>query len=407
LLEIKGYIKGKEGKSSSYFKKKKSIKCKGQIIMKFVLAPDSFKESMSAKKAALAMEKGIKSVFPNAECVIVPMADGGEGTVESLVSMSNGELIKTEVTGPLGEQVAAEYGLINEGQTAVIEMASASGLELLKPEDRNPLLTTTYGTGQLIKHALDKGVRRLLIGIGGSATNDGGAGMLQALGVSLKDEKGEELPFGGGALSRLHSIDISGMDERIGSVRMDVTCDVTNPLTGEAGASAIFGPQKGATLEIVSILDQNLAHFAEVTKKQLGKDYAHVEGAGAAGGLGWGLMAFLQARLKKGIDLVIEYTGLEEIVKGADFVFTGEGSIDGQTLFGKTPYGVALVASKYSVPVIAFAGRIGNGVEALYENGFTAIIGILKGVTTLEEALASGESNLASAAENICRVLKI
>ncbi|MCM3116276.1 glycerate kinase [Neobacillus sp. MER 74] len=373
--------------------------------MKFVLAPDSFKESMTAKKAALAMEKGVKAVFPNAECVIVPMADGGEGTVEALVSMTNGEMIKTEVIGPLGEKVIAEYGLLGEGQTAVIEMASASGLELIKPKERNPLLTTTYGTGQLIKHALDKGVRRFLIGIGGSATNDGGAGMLQALGVSLKDQAGNELPFGGGALQQLHSIDMSGLDERIKMVQIDVACDVTNPLIGDNGASAIFGPQKGATPEMVRVLDQNLAHFADVIKKQLGEDIAHLDGAGAAGGLGAGLLAFLNAQLKKGIDLVIEYTGLEEQVKGADYVFTGEGSIDGQTLFGKTPYGVAAIAEKYSVPVIAFAGRIGDGVESLYDNGFTAIIGILKGVTTLEKALECGEENLAFAAENVCRVL--
>ncbi|MBM7653871.1 glycerate kinase [Neobacillus cucumis] len=375
--------------------------------MKFVLAPDSFKESMSSKRAALAMEKGIKAVFPNAECVIVPMADGGEGTVESLVSVSNGEMIKTEVIGPLGEKVIAEYGLLGQGKTAVIEMASASGLELIKQGDRNPLLTTTYGTGQLIIHALNKGVTRLLIGIGGSATNDGGMGMLQALGVSFKDQSGDELPFGGGALHRLHSIDMSGLDERINRVKIDVACDVTNPLIGENGASAIFGPQKGATPEMITVLDQNLAHFAEVTKKQLGQDIAHMDGAGAAGGLGAGLMAFLNAQLKKGIDLVIEYTGLEERIKGADYVFTGEGSIDGQTLFGKTPYGVANIAKKYSVPVIAFTGRVGNGVESLYDNGFNAIIGILKGVATLEEALASGEANLTFAAENICRILKI
>ncbi|MEH7416340.1 glycerate kinase [Neobacillus drentensis] len=375
--------------------------------MKFVLAPDSFKESMTAKNAALAMERGIRKVFPNAECVIVPMADGGEGTVESLVSMTNGEIIKTEVLGPLGEEIIAEYGLLGEGQTAVIEMASASGLELIKPEDRDPLLTTTYGTGQLIKHALDKGVKRFLIGIGGSSTNDGGAGMLQALGVSFKDERGEEISFGGGALERLRTIDLSDLDERIKDVKIDVACDVTNPLIGENGASAIFGPQKGATPKIVKVLDQNLAHYAEVMKEQLGKDIAHMEGAGAAGGLGAGLMAFLNAQLKKGVDLVIEYTSLEEQVQGADYVFTGEGSIDGQTLFGKTPYGVATIAQKYSIPVIAFAGRIGTGVEPLYENGFTAIIGILKGVTSLEDALEAGETNIEFAAENICRVLKV
>jgi len=375
--------------------------------MKFVLAPDSFKESMTAKKAALAMEKGILTVFPDAECVIVPMADGGEGTVESLVSMTNGEIIHTEVLGPLGELIIAHYGLLGEGATAVIEMAGASGLELLRPEERNPLLTTTYGTGQLIKDALDKGVSRFLIGIGGSATNDGGAGMLQALGVSFKDQNGEELPFGGGALGQLHTIDISGLDARLKGIRIDVACDVTNPLIGEKGASAVFGPQKGATPEVVHVLDGNLAHYAEVIKRSLGQDIAHMAGAGAAGGLGAGLMAFLNAELKRGIDLVIEYTGLEEFVKGADYVFTGEGSIDGQTLFGKTPYGVAAVAKRHHVPVIAFAGRIGDGVEPLYDNGFHAIVGILKGVTSLAEALESGEENLAFAAENICRVLRI
>ncbi len=375
--------------------------------MKFVLAPDSFKESMTAKNAALAMEKGIKTVFPDAECVIVPMADGGEGTVESLISMTNGERIQTEVLGPLGEKVMAEYGLLGEGRTAVIEMASASGLELIKPEDRNPLLTTTYGTGQLIKHALDRGVSRFLIGIGGSATNDGGAGMLQALGVSFKDETGAELAFGGGALHQLHSIDVSGLDERMKTVQIDVACDVTNPLIGENGASAIFGPQKGASPAVVGILDQNLAHFAEVIKQQLGQDIAYMDGAGAAGGLGAGLMAFLPAELKRGVDLVIEYTGLEEYVKGADFVFTGEGGIDGQTLFGKTPYGVATIAKKYSIPVIAFAGKIGNGVGPLYDNGFTAIVGILKELTSIEDALESGEANLAFASENICRALKL
>jgi glycerate 2-kinase len=246
-----------------------------------------------------------------------------------------------------------------------------------------------------------------LIGIGGSATNDGGVGMLQALGVSFKDQDGIELPFGGGSLHRLHSIDMSGLDERIKTVRIDVACDVTNPLIGDSGASAIFGPQKGATPEMVTTLDQNLAHFAEVIKQQLGHDIAYRDGAGAAGGLGAGLLAFLNAQLKKGIDLVIEYTGLEELVKGADYVFTGEGSIDGQTLFGKTPYGVAAIAGKYSVPVIAFAGRIGNGVESLYDNGFNAIIGILKGVTTLEEALEYGEENLAFSVENVCRLLRI
>ncbi|MGI8387665.1 glycerate kinase [Robertmurraya sp. P23] len=374
-------------------------------MMKFVLAPDSFKESMTAKQAALAMERGIKKVFPDAECVIVPMADGGEGTVESLVSLENGRLLKTEVAGPLGDKVLAEYGMVEK--TAIIEMASASGLQMIKPADRNPLVTTSYGTGQLIKHALDQGADRILIGIGGSATNDGGVGMLQALGVSFKDETGAELPFGGGALSRLHSIDVSGLDPKIKDVQMDVACDVSNPLTGENGASAIFGPQKGATPGMVQQLDENLAHYATLIQKELGKDVATVSGAGAAGGLGTGLIAFLDARLLKGIDLVIEFTGLDKLVEGADFVFTGEGSIDHQTLYGKTPFGVASVANRYNIPVIAFAGRVGDGVEVLYENGFTAIFGIVNGVASLDEALASGETNLCRTVENVCRVLKL
>ncbi|WP_318507156.1 glycerate kinase [Bacillus sp. T3] len=375
--------------------------------MRFVLAPDSFKESISAKNAALAMKKGILAVFPNAQCDIVPMADGGEGTVESLVSMDNGELIKTEVVGPLGETVIAAFGLLKEEKTAIIEMASASGLELINIEDRNPLVTTTFGTGQLIKQALDQGVTRILIGIGGSATNDGGVGMLQALGVSFKDQNGAELAWGGGVLDQIHTIDISGLDKRIKDVQIDVACDVNNPLIGVNGAAAIFGPQKGATKEMVEQLDQNLAHYAKMIHQELGIDIANTEGAGAAGGLGAGLMAFLHARLRKGVELVIEYTGLEQRIIGADYVFTGEGSIDGQTLFGKTPFGVATIAKKHSVPVIAFAGKIGNGVEPLYDNGFDAIVGILKGVTSLDEALALGEQNLAFSAENICRILKL
>ena len=375
--------------------------------MKFVLAPDSFKESITAKNAALAMKEGILKVFPNAECMIVPMADGGEGTVDSLVSYKNGKLLKVEVTGPLGRKVNAGYGLLGDGKTAVIEMASASGIHLVGLEERNPLHTTSYGTGELIRHALDQGVTRILLGIGGSATNDGGIGMLQALGASFKDVKGEELPFGGGGLEDLQLIDLSGLDQRIKNVKIDVACDVNNPLTGELGASYIFGPQKGASPEMVTYLDQNLKHYAEKIKEQFGIDIDCVEGAGAAGGLGAGLLAFLQAELKKGVDLVIEYTGLEEEIKDADFVFTGEGSIDGQTLFGKTPYGVADTAKKYEVPVIAFAGKIGDGADVLYEHGFTSIVGILKGVTSLEKALESGYENLAHAAETVCRILAI
>lgn len=375
--------------------------------MKFVLAPDSFKESMTAQEAADAMERGIKKVMPDAECIKVPMADGGEGTVQSLVDATGGELIGVEVTGPDGKKVKAMFGLLGDGKTAVIEMASASGIHLIKKEERNPLYTTTYGTGELIKAALDKGVDRIFIGIGGSATNDGGAGMIQALGARLLDQSGKELAFGGGALDKLSKIDLSTLDERVKKIVIEVACDVTNPLTGEKGASHIFGPQKGATAEIVKVLDSNLVHYANIVKEQLDKDIASTPGAGAAGGLGFGLMAFLNAELKRGVELVIEYTGLEEKMKGADYVFTGEGSVDSQTVFGKTPYGVAKTAQKLNIPVIAFAGRIGDGVEVLYDHGINSIVGILPGAMPIETALKEGIKNLERASENIARIFNL
>jgi glycerate kinase len=375
--------------------------------MKFVLAPDSFKESMTAKEAADAMERGIKRIMPDAEFVQVPMADGGEGTVQSLVDATKGEIIETVVTGPLGKRTKAVFGILGDQITGVIEMASASGIHLVTKEERNPLYTTTYGTGEIIKAALDKGIKRIFIGIGGSATNDGGAGMLQALGGKLLDEAGQELPFGGGALGKLHKIDLANLDSRLKDVVIEVACDVTNPLTGKTGASHIFGPQKGATAEIVEILDKNLAHYAEIIRQQLNKDVENIPGAGAAGGLGGGLMAFLNAELKRGVDLVIKYTDLEKKVQGANYVFTGEGSVDAQTVFGKTPFGVAKTAKKFDIPVIAFAGRIGEGVEVLYENGIDSIIGIMPGAASLEEALQKGEVNLERAAENIARILSI
>jgi glycerate 2-kinase len=375
--------------------------------MKFVLAPDSFKESMTAKEAADAMERGIKKVIPDADCVKVPMADGGEGTVQSLVDATEGEIIWTEVTGPDEKKVNAMFGILGDKETAIIEMASASGIHLIKKEERNPLFTTTYGTGELIKAALDKGVKTILIGIGGSATNDGGAGMVQALGAKLLDKDGNELPFGGGALNRLHKIDLSGLDSRLENTNVEVACDVTNPLTGKTGASNIFGPQKGATPEMIETLDANLKHYAEVIKEQLGKDVENIPGAGAAGGLGAGLMAYLNAELKRGIDLVIKYTKLEEKMKGADCVFTGEGSVDSQTVFGKTPYGVSTTAQKHNIPVIAFAGRIGEGVDVLYNHGITSIVGILQGASSLEDALREGTKNIEKASENVTRILMI
>ena len=372
-----------------------------------VLAPDSFKESMTAKEVCEAMERGIRKANSQIRCIHVPMADGGEGTMQSLVDATGGRVYSKEVVGPLGNNVVAEYGILGNGEIGVIEMASASGIHLVDSEKRNPLITTTFGTGQLIKACLDKGVKKLLIGIGGSATNDGGAGFIQALGGRLLDENGDDLSYGGGALAKLHTIDLSNLDERLKYVSVEVVCDVNNPLCGKEGASYVFGPQKGATREMIEILDQNLSHYAEVIKEQLGKDVISKAGAGAAGGLGAGLMAFLDVKLKSGIEMVIEYANLEEKVRDADMVWTGEGSIDFQTQYGKTPLGVAMIAKKYNKPVIALAGRVGNDIDALYDKGIDAIFGIMRGVTSIEEALVKGPENVEKTSENIIRLLNI
>ncbi|MFY4776569.1 glycerate kinase [Metabacillus sp. RGM 3146] len=377
-----------------------------QKDMVIVLAPDSFKESMTAKEACEAMERGIKKVNPQITCLKIPMADGGEGTMQSLVDATAGVIHKIKVIGPLGNKVEAHYGILGDGETGIIEMASASGIHLVPKAVRNPLITTTYGTGQLIKACLDHGVKKLLIGIGGSATNDGGAGMVQALGGKLLDKNGEELGFGGGELDRLASIDLTYFDPRIKDISVEVACDVNNPLCGERGASSVFGPQKGATPEVIEILDNNLRNYVNVIKAEMNIDIGEVPGAGAAGGLGAGLMVFLDGNLKKGIDIVIEYSGLEEKVKRADMVWTGEGSIDYQTQFGKTPYGVAAIAKKYAKPVVAFAGRVGEDIDALYEK-IDSIVCIVQGVVSLEEALANGKQNLEIASENAIRLMNL
>ncbi|NQX45118.1 glycerate kinase [Paenibacillus tritici] len=373
----------------------------------FVLAPDSFKESMSAKEVCMAMEAGLRKIYPGASYIHVPMADGGEGTVQALVDASGGEIHYAQVAGPLGQPVTAAYGILGDGQTAAIEMASASGIGLVDKAERNPLVTTTYGTGELIQECLDRGIRRIIIGIGGSATNDGGAGMAEALGVRLLDEAGEPLPRGGGSLGRLARVDITSLDARLQQVQLIVACDVTNPLCGDEGASAVFGPQKGATPDMVQQLDTNLAHYAAVVKQQLHKDVRDLPGAGAAGGLGAGLMIFTQATLQKGIEMMIEYTGLREKLVEADFVFTGEGGIDFQTRLGKTPYGVARTAKASGKTVIALAGYIGEGIEPLYSEGIGAIFGIVPGASSLEKLLAEGPANVERTCENIARLLKL
>lgn len=374
--------------------------------MKFILAPDSFKESMTAKEACISMENGIRKVFKDATCIHVPMADGGEGTVDALIESTDGNIYEVEVTAPLGNKVKAKFGILGDGKTAVIEMAEASGIHLVKLEDRNPLITTTFGTGELIKYALDMNIERIIIGLGGSATNDGGVGMLQALGASFKDSDGKEIAFGGGALKDLCTIDLSGFDKRIYDVKIEVACDVKNPLTGENGASFVFGAQKGGNKETLETLDSNLKHYAEVVKRDMGKEIDKVEGAGAAGGLGAALIGFCNGKLESGIDLVIKYSNLEDKVRKADFVFTGEGSIDFQTKFGKTPIGVAKIAKKYNIPVIAFGGRIGEGIDELYSLGIDSVIGITPGVISLDEALRKGKENLEISTENVVRILE-
>lgn len=372
-----------------------------------VLAPDSFKESMTAKEVCVAMERGIKKVNSNIQCIHVPMADGGEGTMQSLVDATGGEVYSLEVVGPLGNKVKAEYGILGNGEIGVLEMASASGIHLVSLEERNPLITTTYGTGELIKACLDRGVKKLLIGIGGSATNDGGVGVIQALGGRLLDKDGNELGFGGGELEKLDRIDLTNFDRRLKDVVIEVACDVSNPLCGENGASYIFGPQKGASVEMIKILDNNLKNYAKVIKEQFGKDVLEIAGAGAAGGLGAGLMVFLNGNLKKGIEIVIEYSGLEKKVKNCDMVWTGEGSIDFQTQYGKTPLGVVTVAKKYNKPVVALAGRVGDDIDILYEKGIDSIFGIMRGVTCIDEALKNGKENIERTSENIVRLMEM
>ncbi|MBE6048112.1 MAG: glycerate kinase [Clostridium sp.] len=373
--------------------------------MKFILAPDSFKESMTSMEACLAMEKGIKKVFKDAECVKVPMADGGEGTVEALVNATGGKFIELEVTGPIGRKIKANYGILGDGKTAIIEMAKASGIELIKREERNPYLTTTYGTGELIKDAINRGIKHILIGIGGSATNDAGAGMLQALGVKLLDKYKKEISFGGVYLQDIEYIDKGDLDGFLDGVTIETACDVTNPLVGEKGASYIFGPQKGATPEMVKVLDNNLRHFAIKIKEILGVDISDVPGSGAAGGLGGALLAFLNAKLVSGVDLIIKYTNLEEKIRMSDYVFTGEGCIDGQTIYGKTPVGVSRLGKKYNKPVIAFAGKVEEQSLNLYKEGIKSIFSIMRGVETLDEALKNGKYNLERTVENVVRII--
>lgn len=373
--------------------------------MKFVIAPDSFKESLTALEVATAIETGFKRVFPDADYVKLPMADGGEGTVQSLVDATQGKLIECEVTAPLGDKVKSFFGLSGDGKTAIIEMAAASGLHLVPPEKRNPLLTTSYGTGELIKLALDLGVESFILGIGGSATNDGGVGMLQALGMQCLDSQDKPIGFGGAELANIVKIDVQQLDPRLQQVHIEVACDVNNPLCGECGASTIFGPQKGATPEMVKQLDAALSHFAEIAERDCGKQIRDQAGAGAAGGMGGGLLLLPSVQLKAGIQIVLDRLHLIDYVKDADVVITGEGRIDAQSIMGKTPIGVARTAKQFNKPVIAIAGCLREDYDVVFDHGIDAVFPIIHQLGDLSDILKQGEQNLISTAQNVARVL--
>lgn len=411
--------------------------------MRIIAAPQALKGSLDAAEVAAAITRGVHAVAPEAEVIALPVADGGEGTVSALVAATGGRHLTARVTGPLGEPVEATFGLLGaplhhralpatpaefesdpdaapahdmlaaispaEGAhiTAIIEMAAASGLPLVPPARRDPRYTTTYGTGELIRAALDAGAHHLLIGIGGSATNDGGAGMAQALGARLLDASGHDLPPGGAALAALDRIDAHHLDPRLASVDVIVASDVTNPLCGPLGASAVYGPQKGATPDMVAALDAALAHYAGVLQRDLGAAVADIPGAGAAGGLGAGLMAFLHARLQQGASMVLQAVGFARLLEGASLVFTAEGSLDAQTAFGKAVGAVAAAARQRGVPVVVLAGSLGPGYETLYDHGVSAVLPLADGPLTLDESMARAPDLVAAAASRALRLIQI
>ena len=377
--------------------------------MRILIAPGPFKGSLSAPQAAEAIARGLRAALPEAELELLPVADGGAGTVAALVAATGGRLFSARVRGPLGaplgEKVEASYGLLGDGETVVIEMAAAAGLGLIPPEQRAPLKATTYGVGELIRAALDHSPKRIIIGLGDSATVDGGAGLAQALGIKLLDAQGREVPPGNEGLARLHRIDLSGRDSRLAAVEVRAACDVENPLLGPEGAARAYGPQKGATPEMVPILEKNLARLAEAIARDLGKEVAKLPGAGAAGGLGAGLVAFLGAELRSGIELVKEVLGFEAKLAAADLVLTGEGRVDQQTSFGKAPVGVAASAKRLKKPVICFAGAIGPGGEGVYAHGIDVLVPIVTGPLAEEEAIARADELLEAAAARVGRLL--
>lgn len=375
--------------------------------MKILVAPQAFKGSLDATEVAQAIARGVRQVFPAAEIRILPVADGGEGTVRAMVQASGGHTVTTRVMGPLERPVNATWGVLGGGEAGVIEMAAASGLPLIRRDERNPMRTTTYGTGELIRHALDLGMRQLIIGIGGSATNDGGAGMAMALGVRFLDEEGEQLPLGGAALARLHRIDASRLDPRIAGLRVDVACDVNNTLTGPTGASHIYGPQKGADARMAHELDAALERYAAILERDVGVSVRDVPGSGAAGGLGAGLIAFLGAELKSGVDIVFDAIHLERHLIDSNLVMTGEGRIDRQDLFGKAPMAVAQRAHARGIPTIAVVGSTGRDYHVVFDHGLDAVIGTVNRPMALDRAVAEAPRLVAEAAQRACRLVLV
>ncbi|MFE6708356.1 glycerate kinase [Bacillus thuringiensis] len=375
--------------------------------MKVVIASDSYKESLKAIEVCEAIERGFRAIFPNAKYVKIPIGDGGEGTVESLVDATGGRIISISVTGPLRESVQAFYGVSKDKKTAFIEMAAASGLQHVPVEKRNPLIATTKGTGELILHALNQGAEYIILGLGGSATNDGGAGMLAALGVRFINDKGEVIDPSGGTLHSIVAIDFSQMDPRLKGVKIEAACDVDNPLVGMQGASFVFGRQKGANVEMMKELDENLKHYANILKRYVSSDVSEIPGAGAAGGMGAAVISVLKGDLRKGIEIVLDYTNFDKHIEDADLIITGEGRIDEQTAYGKAPVGVAGRAKRFSVPVIAIGGSVSSDYSAVYEKGIDAVFSITTRPMTLEEAYRVAEENIEMTTKNIATVWKI
>jgi glycerate kinase len=373
---------------------------------KIVIAPQSFKGSIFALEAAQAIERGVLAAEPDARTVLVPVADGGDGTLEALVNTTGGQTFRSIVTGPLGQAVEAMWGVMGDGQTAVVEMARASGLALVPQKRRNPRVTTTRGTGEIIKEALDKGFTRIIVGLGGSATNDAGVGMATALGARFLDAQGQPLPNGGAALPRLARIDVANLHPKLAGATIIGATDVTNPLCGPTGASAVYGPQKGATPEVVAELDKALGHFAEVVQRDLGKDVLDRPGSGAAGGLGAGLMAFAGGELRSGIDMVCEILEFDKHVEGADLVITGEGRADESTIYDKAPVGVARRAMSWGVPTIILAGSVGPGYQQLYHHGIAGIVCIADRPMSFERSIARTAELLEGAAARTVQLLK-